>query len=31
VLTGLMKRIDRKATRISIQDAEGIAKLAEGT
>ena len=30
VLTGLMKRIDRKAVRISIQDVEGMAKLAEG-
>lgn len=28
VLTGLMKRIDRKAKRFSIQDKEGIAKLA---
>lgn len=28
VLTGLMKRIDRKAKRFSIQDREGIAKLA---
>ncbi len=28
VLTGLMKRIDRKARRFSIQDKEGIAKLA---
>ncbi len=29
VLTGLMKRIDRKANRLSIQDAEGISKLGE--
>ena len=30
VLTGLMKRIDRKATRLSVQDAENIAHLVEG-